>query len=211
MDCVELQNSLVETADASRAEQRAHLKTCPACTALVAELNLIAHSASLLQAAEEPSPRVWNSIESALRREGLIHPPRAESRRVPSFASRWGHARWLVPVAAIFLVVLGISIRPRPQMPVQSAVISPQRVALGSSAQALAGLNDEDLLQEVSDTAPVMKAEWENDLRNANAYIRDAQAMVDQNPNDEDARRALLDAYEQKSLLFEMAMDRSLP
>jgi len=44
-----------------------------------------------------------------------------------------------------------------------------------------------------------------------NESIRDAQSMVDDTPNDPDARRALMDAYQQKSMLFEMAMDRSLP
>jgi len=35
--------------------------------------------------------------------------------------------------------------------------------------------------------------------------------VVNENPNDEDARRSLMDAYQQKSMLFEMAMDRPLP
>jgi hypothetical protein len=207
MDCVELQKSLVETDDARSAEQRAHLRACPACSALVEELNQIASAASQLQAADEPSPRVWNSIEIALRQEGLIHPPRADRRLVPSFAARWGHARWLVPLAAAFLIVLGISLRPHPAAPVGSA----ENIVRRPAAEILAGLNDDDLLQEVADSAPMMRKEWENDLRNANEYIRDAQSMVDENPNDEEARRSLLDAYQQKAMLFEMAMDRSLP
>jgi hypothetical protein len=35
--------------------------------------------------------------------------------------------------------------------------------------------------------------------------------VVDESPNDEDARRSLMDAYQQKSMLFELAMDRSQP
>jgi hypothetical protein len=48
-------------------------------------------------------------------------------------------------------------------------------------------------------------------LRQVNESIRDAQGVVDESPNDEDARRSLMDAYQQKSMLFEMAMDRPLP
>ena len=44
-----------------------------------------------------------------------------------------------------------------------------------------------------------------------NESIRDAQGVVDESPNDEDARRSLMDAYQQKSMLFELAMDRSQP
>ncbi len=76
MNCVELQQSLAEVEDGSSVEQRAHLRVCPACSALVRDLNLIAAAASELQAADEPSPRVWNSIEIALRQEGLIRPQR---------------------------------------------------------------------------------------------------------------------------------------
>jgi hypothetical protein len=55
-----------------------------------------------------------------------------------------------------------------------------------------------------------MKAQYEENLRQVNESIRDAQGVVNENPNDEDARRSLMDAYQQKSMLFEMAMDRPL-
>ena len=41
MNCVELQQSLAEVEDGSSLEQRAHLRACPACSALVKELHLI--------------------------------------------------------------------------------------------------------------------------------------------------------------------------
>jgi hypothetical protein len=34
---------------------------------------------------------------------------------------------------------------------------------------------------------------------------------VEADPNDEEARRSLMEAYQQKAMLFDMAMDRSLP
>ena len=74
MNCVELQNSLAEVGDGSTVEQRAHLQECPACSTLLKELDMIVAAAGRLQAADEPSPRVWNSIEIALRQElSLIH------------------------------------------------------------------------------------------------------------------------------------------
>ena len=113
MNCVELEQSLAEVEDGSSAEQKAHLRSCPACTELVRELNLIAVTASTLQAADEPSPRVWNSIEIALRQEGLIRPRPAARPLVPSFSARWGMARWLVPAAAVLLLAVGIYRAPR--------------------------------------------------------------------------------------------------
>jgi len=109
MNCVELQQSLAEVEDGSTPEQSTHLKTCPACSELLQELNLIVAGASELQASDEPSPRVWNSIEIALRQEGLIRPqPSAPPSDVPSFSARWGSARWLVPAAAMLLLLVGI-------------------------------------------------------------------------------------------------------
>ena len=60
------------------------LQSAPACSDLVADLNAISQQAELLQASEEPSPRVWNSIEIALRQEGLIREPELEQPWRPS-------------------------------------------------------------------------------------------------------------------------------
>jgi len=84
-------------------------------------------------------------------------------------------------------------------------------VAQPVSEVALAGLNDDDLLQEISDQGPDVKAEYEDNLRRVNESIQDAKDFVAANPNDEDARLSLLEAYQQKAMLFELAMDRSLP
>jgi hypothetical protein len=203
MNCVELQQSLAEVEDGSGSEQRAHLRACPACSSLVQELNLIVAAAGELQAADEPSPRVWNSIESALRQEGLIRPQRP---LVPSFSARWGAARWLVPAAAMLLLALGIYMR-RETLPNQVAQQPSVTVPVANPSD----LNDADLIQEVAANDPAMKTQYEDNLRQVNESIRESQGVVDESPNDAEARRSLMDAYHQKSMLFEMAMDRSLP
>jgi hypothetical protein len=206
MNCVELQRSLAEVEDGSSMQQRAHLSTCRDCTALLEELNLIVAAASELQAESEPSPRVWNSIEIALRQEGLIRPQRRGAAGVPSFSARWGAARWLVPAAAMLLLALGIYVRNHSQ----STTFIQQASVVAPAANA-SDLDDADLMQEVSANAPAMKTQYEENLRQVNESIHDAQGMVNASPNDEDARRSLEDAYQQKSMLFELAMDRSQP
>jgi hypothetical protein len=204
MNCVELQQSLAEVEDGSTPEQSIHLRTCPDCSELLEELKLIVASASELQANDEPSPRVWNSIEIALRQEGLIRPQPAGGRfDLAPFAVRWGWARWLVPAAALLLFTVGIREwrQSQPERPRQQA-------ALVEPVLNQSGLNDEDLLQEVSDNPPTVRSQYEENLRRVNDSIRDDQTAVNESPNDEDARRALMDAYQQKSMLFEMAMDR---
>ena len=79
------------------------------------------------------------------------------------------------------------------------------------SDMALAGLNDDDLLQEIAEKTPAMQAQYADDLRRVNEYIHDARGIVAANPNDEEARRSLLEAYQEKAMLFDLALDRSLP
>jgi hypothetical protein len=209
MTCVELQESLSEIDHLGSAEQQ-HLQICPACSSLVRELELIISSAPSLLEANEPSPRVWNSIEAALREEGLIRPQRPARSLIPAFGTPWGWARWAAPTAAALLIVVGIYVNQHSlvrQLANDTAAVTAAPMAVPS----VAGLNDAELLQEVSGTSPAMQQQYQDNLRRANDYIRDAQEVVNANPNDEEARRSLMEAYEQKSMLFEMAMDRSLP
>lgn len=211
MTCVELERSLAEVEDGSWSEQQAHLKHCPKCAALVAELMAIANAAVDLRDAAEPSPRVWNSIEIALRREGLIHQSRPRHSLLPSFGSQWGWARWLAPAAATLLIVLGIYVRQGSQTnPAATNNVQPI-VSEPSADLEMAGLKDDDLLAEIAQQSPALQAEYTDNLRRVNEYIRDAKISVDADPNDQDARRSLMEAYQQKAMLFELALDRSLP
>jgi hypothetical protein len=204
MTCVELQESLAEIERGRSREQMAHLKACAACAELVRELDLIIAAAGELQEANDPSPRVWNSIETALRREGLIRPP--VSVHLPSFSARWGWSRWLVPAAAMLLIMIGIY-----QWRDSSTFTAKQQAVTVAPAVNVAGLNDEDFIDEVAANSPSMRSEYEENLRRVNDYIRDAESVVNENPNDVEARRAVMDAYQQKSMLFEMAMEHLEP
>ena len=218
MTCVELEKSLAEIEDGSKPEQQAHLRNCPRCASLVAELLVIACAAGDLRAAHEPSPRVWNSIEIALRQEGLIRPQSSRHSVLPSFASRWGWARWLAPAAATLLIVVGIYVR---QHSHRQPVADDVRPAVSGTADAgsdlaaseleIGGLKDDDLLAELGQQSPALQAEYSDNLRRVNEYIQDAKNTIAADPNDEDARRSLMEAYQQKAMLFELALDRSLP
>lgn len=67
---------------------------------------------------------------------------------------------------------------------------------------------DQQFLSVVSTRAPSMRATYEKQLRDVNAEIREVQAYLRQNPGDQDARQHLMDAFEQKALLYQIALDR---
>lgn len=216
MNCVELRGSLSERDDAGSAEQQAHLRSCPKCSALVRDLKLIASTAVELRVSEEPSPRVWNSIQRALRQEELARPQPGSRSLLPSLNSRWAWARWMAPAAAALLIVIGIyvhqrSLRPQLANEIETPAAIVSSPAIGDEDVAVAGLNDHDLLEEVESQSPGMQAQYADNLRRVNQYIQDAKSVVEANPTDSEARRSLLEAYQQKAMLFELAMDRSLP
>jgi hypothetical protein len=85
MDCAQFQQRLPELfethADLSHDE---HLLHCENCAALVRDLEYIAQQAKLLLPIHDPSPAVWDTIQSALKNDpedGSQPPPDANASR----------------------------------------------------------------------------------------------------------------------------------
>jgi hypothetical protein len=208
MTCEEFERVLPELGSGHNSEQEEHLKYCSACSGLVGDLNAISQQARLLQASEEPSPWVWKSIEVSLQQEGLIHQPQREPARTLVPLLGW-KLRWLVPLAAALLVVFGVLLHERGGVQPDLA----KRVArpVGVVTADLMPSEDQQLLNTVAARMPSMRDAYEANLRSVNAYIRDAQQSANSDPNDEVAQQYLMNAYEQKAMVYEMALDRSLP
>jgi hypothetical protein len=68
--------------------------------------------------------------------------------------------------------------------------------------------DDQQFLSEVSQHAPTMRATYEKQLRAVNAEIRETQEYIKVHPEDLDARQHLMETYQQKALLYQMALDR---
>jgi len=216
MTCEEFERVLPELGSGHSIEQEEHLKSCRACSDLVADLNAISQQSRLLQGSEEPSPWVWNSIEASLRQEGLIRQPLHEHSLLHSSRLSW-KLRWLVPVAAAFLIVFGVLLHergtgPAPLAEQQSQPAGVETADLHSPNQSEVMASDDlQLLNTVGARMPSMRAAYEANLRTVNAYIRDAEQSAHSDPNDEVAQQYLRNAYEQKAMVYEMALDRSLP
>jgi hypothetical protein len=75
MDCAEFQDRLPELFESGKDLSREeHLKTCENCAALVRDLEYIAQQAKLLLPLHDPSPGVWENIQSAIQRDGNHSP-----------------------------------------------------------------------------------------------------------------------------------------
>jgi len=215
-------------------EFQSHLRSCPQCAELVSDLKLIASEARQLSNSEEPAPGVWLRIAAELRAEGIIREPELAPGRpalVLAPQRRWS-AFWLAPVAVAILAAGSYLLTHKataplpPQMASKSSESQPQTPSAqvpASQGPALqdqqsrveqaelsppASADDQELLSEVSTRAPSMRATYENQLQAVNDEIRETQSYINQNPADTDARQHLLEVYQQKAMLYQMALDR---
>jgi hypothetical protein len=211
MTCEEFERVLPELGESQSIEQESHLKSCSACSELLSDLNAIARQAQLLEPDVEPSPRVWNSIEITLRHEGLIDQPERQHSSGPAHASLSWRFRWLLPLAAAFLVAFGVLFHQQRAIQSQVANRPVVGVTAGLVDSGTFGPEDQKLLTTIAQRSPSMRAAYETNLRTVNGSVREAELLAKRDPNDEDAQQYLMNAYEQKAMVYEMALDRSLP
>jgi hypothetical protein len=70
LDCAVFQDQLPSLFESSEdLSAQPHLKTCENCSALVRDLEYIAQQAKLLLPIHDPSPEVWENIQTALKKE----------------------------------------------------------------------------------------------------------------------------------------------
>ena len=70
MNCAEFQETLPELFESgANVSQDEHVLGCENCSALVRDLEYIAAQAKLLLPIHDPSPSVWDNIQSAIRSE----------------------------------------------------------------------------------------------------------------------------------------------
>jgi hypothetical protein len=208
MNCQQFQEVLPYIIESGgKPDEEEHLKTCTSCAALVQDLMYIAEQAKLLLPMRDPSPKVWDNIESSLQREGLVPQEGRMSRpghitKTSTQAKSWTPLGWAmaITVTIVFAFIL-TNYKPR-QLP--EGQISAQNTSEPSST-SMSG-DDQQLVSQLAQADPDVRGAYENSLREANAYISDAQAAAQRDPDDADAQEQLLDAYQQKAMLYEMAM-----
>jgi hypothetical protein len=210
MTCTEFQQILPDVLEGQTGGEPAnHLQTCHVCAELVADLKAICDEARQLGPVAEPSPRIWANIQRALEAEGLVHAsPQPGGVLIPP-RRRWSPLAWLVPVTAVLAFTVGVFVYTSHQSRhTVVAQLTPNAVPESRVPNTIADLDDEQLLAQV---APSMRAAYADNLKSVNAFIWDAQQDLQQNPDDEEARHFLMDAYEQKETLYDLAMNRSMP
>jgi len=213
MQCHELEHVLTQEPDgpASPAVTE-HLKHCPECRSLAADLEAIRLGSLELPAEEEPPARVWARVRLQLEAEGLIREPQLEPapRRVsvwsffqrPAFA---GSILGLLLLAAGWAgmrtggSVTGISAQQQPAVQPAQPEENVEEASLNASE-----INIESLQQ----IDPSVQAVFKRDLAVVDNAISMCEKSVREQPENDLAREYLNDAYQQKAQLLAVAMDR---
>jgi hypothetical protein len=68
---------------------------------------------------------------------------------------------------------------------------------------------DQVLLNTVAARVPAQRARYRADLDSANSFIQDAEQSIKDDPNDIYTQQMLINAYAQKQMLYDLAVDRS--
>jgi hypothetical protein len=203
LNCEQFEELLPEVVDggAWSADQKTHAQGCAKCSSLVEDLRQIAQEAPELAAMHDPSPRVWEGIRKSLVAEGVIRPQAKPGRLMDFFFSpRWRPA--LVPLGAMAALVIAFVAYKSDGRPVNTAQNTP-------TVSAALDADDMQLINDVASKTPTLRATFEDNLRSANAYIQDAQDRVNKSPDNDEAQEDLIHAYNEKAMVYEMAIGPS--
>ena len=210
MNCADFQRVLPEVMESGGgAEETAHLRSCAICSDLVQDLKYIAEAARMLVPMEDPSPRVWANIEQSLESEGLIRPSRGTVRLEPFLipGARRGNVYSWAGIAALGLVAISLLVFNRLHTPVSVGDTANNGINI-STGTPVADVSEEDkpLISAIAKKDPAMGETYKKKLHNADDYIHDARRSLQQNPSDDFARQQLMNAYQQRQMVYESAV-----
>src|SRR4051812_29894384 len=158
MDCAEFQKQLPYMFETGGEVKHEHLAGCEDCSSLVQDLRYIADQAKLLLPMHDPSPRVWNNIQTSLEKDGLIgesRGPVAAQKKNDQYV-RLG---WAAAVAAVLLIAFTFLQNPNQPAPTQVA---------DNSQAGFTDKDDAQLIASVDRHAPSLKPAYESSLRDVN-------------------------------------------
>jgi len=181
----------------------AHIRECPFCCSMLADLEGIRSAAGHL-APQEPPERMWTSIRASLIAEGIIRQPEAFWRR---WLESWHWLHNPVAVAALgCLMVLGIGLVRVPSVPKSRTAPS---VDLSDVARAAAAVRpmETSYHAQAASFEPSVKETYQKSLDSLDGEIRECLNSVRQEPDNSLAREYLLAAYQQKAHVLQSALE----
>jgi hypothetical protein len=204
------ENGLVQLPAAAQA----HAASCPSCTALAHDFSAILAVASQIPAEVEPPARVWVALQAQLEAEGIIRQPKIV---IPTETAPWwqGFSRLIggrmlatAALAGLILIAGVYQIRQGPvetgNTPVKVEPFAETATTLDREEQSLGAMQPASTLGYVSNADTSLR----ENLVTVNAFIKECQKRLQEDPNDPMAREYLSTAYQQKAEILAAMMER---
>ncbi len=183
----------------------AHIRECPFCHSMLADLEGIGAVASHL-APQEPPERMWTSIRASLIAEGIIRQRETFWRRWRERWPTWAGFHNPIAVAALgCLMVLGVGLLwSRKTVPPPPPSVDLSDVA---GAAAAVGPMEMSYHARAASFEPSVKETYQKSLDSLDGEIRECLNSVRQEPDNSLAREYLLAAYQQKAHVLQSALE----
>jgi hypothetical protein len=191
-------------------DAQAHVRNCPRCRNVAADLDLIhvaAHELALTD--PEPPARVWNSLRAQLQQEGLIR----EGRSVQShWWNGWFTAMPRPALAGAYLALL-IAVGFAASGPINHRMnkarwLEGTQMSTTALGAQLNTAEQKTVFSSLPDSNPVVTASLHSNLAIVDKYISLCEKSVSEEPENEVARDYLFDAYQQKADLLAQINER---
>ena len=190
-------------------DARAHVESCPRCSALLQDMNVIAAAAREWGQVEfDPPPRVWNALRARIAAEGLERQSSAGVwqrvtallRPIPRPVLAGGY------LAVLVALVFGLSGPVHDHINQQRWLAATQETSTPLSAQ----LNtvESGTVSAIPVSDPVVTASLHQNLAIVDNYITLCEKTVREEPQNAVARDYLYDAYQQKANLLSQMSER---
>jgi len=200
-------------------EAQAHVRTCPHCSGVIKDLEMIHTEARSWNASEQDAPeRVWTALRAQLEQEGLIRGTVPASKdRAHNAAPRAGWFAGLFPrlprsvLAGAYLAAL-VAVAFALSGPVNKRVNEARwlKGTQTSTSPLSAQLNfaEQNSNSYVTRSNPVVAASLHQNLAIVDNYIALCEKSVSEDPQNEVARDYLYEAYQQKADLLTQLTER---
>jgi hypothetical protein len=218
--CREFQAYLEPWMEGERPQDvQAHLRTCPHCSSVVSDLELIHTEASSWNAAEQDAPeRVWTSLRAQLEQEGLIRetiPEHEDAAKVQAPRTGWFSnlfPRLPRPVLAGAYLAALVAVAFALSGPVNKRVNEARwlKGTQTSTSPLSAQLNfaEQNSNTYIARSNPDVTASLHQNLALVDKYIALCEKSVNEEPQNEVARDYLYEAYQQKADLLTQMTER---
>jgi hypothetical protein len=206
MQCQELEQELERSGGGPLpAGATAHLATCSACQSLLADLESIGAAARELPREFDPPAHVWARLEAQLEAEGFIQAERAVGGWRDALRALFLSPGLATATAALLIVAAGLTVWNNGS---QNRSLGKAQSGFEVASSALRG-EERDVAAQPGRSDSLVDRSLRENLAIVDDFIAECERRVQEEPDNDQAREFLSNAYQQKAELLATMMDRS--